>query len=565
MHELRRTLERLMNVSRYSDAIARDRARLVYGMSFFLIIMFTLALFILRTADGTAMFQLLTSVPLLAFIAFFFYSLSALSIALTWSGRLTLGSLTLSIMWVVSLGFPAVNSGLYSFVTGIVLSIVIILPTLLNGVRGLLFGGLAVLGLMFFGLERERVLPPPQLQPGTDIMLPLLLFILLGGLAFMFLRYAQLSRSAGVSEAVRERLQVNEITAQINQQVARRISLAELLTDIVTRVSSSFDEIYHAQVFLIDAGGNTARLAASTGDVGQRLIAQQHNLPVGGMSVIGQVTFKGSPVIARTGSNMSSTIHRRNEFLPDTQAEAAIPLRIGDKIIGALDLQSREVGAFQAQMMEAFSSLADGIALAIDNVRQFERAEARVLENQQLVEQARNALREVERLNERLTGRAWTEYLRGRDQEFGLDMDLLDNRISADDVWTATMAEAIKYNHFVQEQQDKTQVIAVPLRVRGQIVGAMEFEIDDQHSFSPEDMTLMQEVGERFGLAAENTRLVEESQRSAQREALVNEISSRLQVSNNVETTLTEAARSLQEVLKASKVAIRLGTPPNGA
>jgi hypothetical protein len=95
------------------------------------------------------------------------------------------------------------------------------------------------------------------------------------------------------------------------------------------------------------------------------------------------------------------------------------------------------------------------------------------------------------------------------------------------------------------------------------VIGAIEFELDKDSSLSPEDLALIQEVGERFGLAAENTRLFEQSQRIAQREALVNEIGVRLQASNNIETTLAEAARSLKQTLRADKVAIRLGTPPD--
>jgi hypothetical protein len=69
-------------------------------------------------------------------------------------------------------------------------------------------------------------------------------------------------------------------------------------------------------------------------------------------------------------------------------------------------------------------------------------------------------------------------------------------------------------------------------------------------------------VSERFGLAAENARLFEESRRIAQREALINEVGTRLQASSGVETTLMEAARSLQQMLKANRVSIQLGEPP---
>jgi GAF domain-containing protein len=79
---------------------------------------------------------------------------------------------------------------------------------------------------------------------------------------------------------------------------------------------------------------------------------------------------------------------------------------------------------------------------------------------------------------------------------------------------------------------------------------------------SAEDLAMMEEVSEQLGLAAESNRLYETSQRIAQREALVNEISTRLQSGTSVEMTLTSAARSLKDVLKANRVAIRLGKPP---
>jgi hypothetical protein len=171
-------------------------------------------------------------------------------------------------------------------------------------------------------------------------------------------------------------------------------------------------------------------------------------------------------------------------------------------------------------------------------------------------------VREVERLNRQLTGRAWADYLYGKGEQLSRSADFVSNTTHDDTSWTQTLTEAIQYNYVAQNQTADAQVIAVPIRVRGQVIGAIEFELEKSGSLSPEDLALIQEVGERFGLAAENTRLFEQSQRIAQREALVNEIGVRLQASNNIESTLAEAARSLKQTLRADKVAIRLGTPP---
>jgi len=289
------------------------------------------------------------------------------------------------------------------------------------------------------------------------------------------------------------------------------------------------------------------------------LIDRHHSLPIGSQSVIGQVTINNQYMIARSTS--SNSVHRRNEFLPDTVVEAAFPMRIGDAVIGALDLQSKLYDVFNEEDAPIFQSLADNVAIAIDNARLFEETERRLAENQQLVAQMRQSSEEVERLNERLTGRFWKDFLNQQDAP-SLDLDLSTQVASVDSAWTASIKQAIQSNQSVQSTSKDAQIVTVPLRVRGQVIGAMEFEMDEKGNLSNEDLAMMEEVSEQLGLAAESNRLYETSQRIAQREALVNEISTRLQSGTSVEMTLTSAARSLKDVLKANRVAIRLGKPP---
>lgn len=114
----------------------------------------------------------------------------------------------------------------------------------------------------------------------------------------------------------------------------------------------------------------------------------------------------------------------------------------------------------------------------------------------------------------------------------------------------------------IQKQTRDGVTVSIPLRVRGLVIGAMEFEIEGSEPLAPEDVDLVEAVAERFGLAVESTRLYAESRRVAQRESTLNEIGSRLQRSNSIDTVLAEAARGLQTSLGASRVAIRLGAPP---
>ena len=381
------------------------------------------------------------------------------------------------------------------------------------------------------------------------------IYIATGLLIYAYNQFVRASRQEGEDVEGVERLKLADITMQITRQASTRVPFQTALNETLDLILENYPEIYHAQVFLIDADGVQARLTASTGEVGQQLIANQHALAVGSMSVIGQTTLRGETIIARAGEKDST--HRTNELLPDTQLEVAFPLQVGTEIIGALDLQSKVLDTLSANDRLTFQSLANSLSLTIDSIRQFEQSQARIEENQRLTEQTRAALHEVERLNQRLIGRAWTDYTRGVGDELGLMTDFEADTSETYLEWSEALVNAVNSNGLVQNGN----IMAVPLRVRGQVVGAVEFELDEHNEITSEDLDLVREVSERFGLAAENTRLLEESLRTAQREALINQVTSSFQASQNVEATLAEAARSISESLEAGKVMIRLGMP----
>ena len=253
---------------------------------------------------------------------------------------------------------------------------------------------------------------------------------------------------------------------------------------------------------------------------------------------------------------------RSDTHLPDTRAQAAFPLVVGSSMIGVLDLYSRSAAAFSEQELPLFQILAAHTAITIDNARLVEETEQQLQANATLVEQTQQALQQVEDLNSRLTGQAWSSFVETNQVYRGLDLDFESGDSQVNETWTPQLLDAVRENRMLSGDSETGRVVSVPVRVRGQVIGAMEFELDAGRGISNEDRLLLQEVSERFGLAAENARLYEESRRIAQREALINEAGSRLQASSDVENTLVEAARSLREILKVNRVSIQLGAPP---
>lgn len=573
---MRDALRRLFDLSNYETLVERNRAMMVYGITATLIVFY--AFYIAFVPTGSAghptYLEIMATDQVVALLILGFYVISVYTIYATRNGQLERAAWGPPAMWVIGIYGNTIPTGFTNANHGTILFALVILAGLLNGRRGVIIGSVIAIGALVLGIMMRPGLTVDDLpayiidvdalveNSVSDFFSIGLQFLGGAGMVYLFVSLASVSRTEGAIQAVEDRQVTAEILTSIAQQVARRETLRTLLTEIVEQINSRFEFIYHTQIFMIDEATQDAQLVASTGAVGRRLLEMKHSLAVGSVSVIGQVTLQGNHIIAPAGSQDS--VHRRNEFLPDTLVEAAFPLRVGDQIIGALDVQSRETDPFEDLTLAAtFQALADSIALAIDNIRQYEEAERRMRENMRLIAETQAALHEVERLNERMTGQIWSEYLHGTQEEFALAADLQTAATIPDETWTDALKEALNDNLFVQKQDEEQQVIAVPLRIRGRVVGAMEFELDESKVFTPDDFDLVQEVSDRFGMAVESARLMEESRRAAQREALVNQISSRLQASNTVPAMLNEAAQSLHDVLKANKVAIRLGAPPS--
>jgi GAF domain-containing protein len=133
---------------------------------------------------------------------------------------------------------------------------------------------------------------------------------------------------------------------------------------------------------LLDESGRKATIQASTGEAGREMIRLGHYLPVGSKSIIGHVTQTGRPYVVNNVTE--DPFHLPNPLLPETKSEAGIPLQIGDRVIGALDVQSNQLDAFTQDDISVLQILADQIAVAVDNAKAYELSV-------QAVEEMRNA------------------------------------------------------------------------------------------------------------------------------------------------------------------------------
>ncbi|MBZ0290519.1 MAG: GAF domain-containing protein, partial [Anaerolineae bacterium] len=328
-------------------------------------------------------------------------------------------------------------------------------------------------------------------------------------------------------------------TQEISRYAATQHNLQTLLDQVVQLIVERFPNIYHAQIFLLDQDRLYAILRASTGEPGKLLLARGHRLAVGSVSVIGQVIDQKQTIIAR--DTATSQVHRRNEFLPDTHAELAIPLRVADQIIGSLDVQSKYRNAFTEDEVSILETMADQIAVAIENARLYQESVRR--------------LEDIERSNRESTIATWREYIYGHRQRqllseagtrTGIDLSELRQR-------------AISEGHIVAgtPTNHNTIPVAVPIELRGQILGAVEWELP-MDDMSEDKLQLAQELANRLAVSLDNARLFEESQRATERERIVNAIAAKLTPQTEVSEILQTAVREVRQALRAPQVSIRL-------
>jgi putative methionine-R-sulfoxide reductase with GAF domain len=121
-------------------------------------------------------------------------------------------------------------------------------------------------------------------------------------------------------------------------------------------IRSRFD-LYYAQVYLTNPAQNALLLEAGTGTVGAELVGRGHRLPLNTASINGRAAMeKQSVVISDTGT---SATFKPNPLLPDTRSEMAVPLLVGEKVVGVLDLQSQNPGTLNQDILPAFEPWLD--------------------------------------------------------------------------------------------------------------------------------------------------------------------------------------------------------------
>ena len=173
-------------------------------------------------------------------------------------------------------------------------------------------------------------------------------------------------------------------SSEIGRLVTSTLDLNTIFTRTVNLISERFG-FYYAAIYIVEETGFNAVLREAIGEAGEKMKAQRYSVVVGSNSIIGKVAESMEPRLVNDTD--LEPLYVPNPFLLDTRSEVAIPLRIGSRIVGVIDIQSTQAYAFTKDDLSVLQSLADQVAVAIDNARSYELS-------QQLIKD----LREIDQL-----------------------------------------------------------------------------------------------------------------------------------------------------------------------
>ena len=429
-------------------------------------------------------------------------------------------------------------------------------------IAGLLIGWRGAAILTFFSIlsgwalayaEATKIFVPTLDEPLNFARDMTGVFILIGILIYLII--ASLQNTLAESRSVAEELsssnrELNELRTNLQQQVEERTfdlkkratqleavsSVARTIASVqdidtllpaITKLVSQQFGLYHVGIFLLDQQRQSVMLRAANSPGGLRMLSRQHSLPLDSHSIVGYSTLRGEPRIALDVG--TDSVYFNNPELPNTRSEMAIPLRLGGEVIGSLDVQSTETNAFSQEDVDVLTTLADQIAIAIENARLFG--------------ETKKALNESRVMFEQYAQQEWSSFARqAKTRGFSFDgkhVVPLENNSKREMNKTVIQTGSLS--------REKTSgAVAIPIKLRGHIIGVLDVRSKNgQRPWKPDEIAMLEAAAERAALALENARLIESAQRRAARERAIGDISTRIGAVSNLESILQTAVEEL--------------------
>jgi GAF domain-containing protein len=381
-------------------------------------------------------------------------------------------------------------------------------------------------------------------------------------------------------EETRDRALQLQTAAEIARDISGSLDLGELLSEAVTLIRNRFN-FYHAAIFLIEPTKEFAIIREATGEAGLQMKRAGHKLKVGSKSIVGYVTGGGETLIVNDTSRDAT--YYANPLLPGTRAEVAIPLKVGSRILGALDVQSALPYSFKNEDISVLRILADQLAVAVINSELFAETQEH-LSQHRLLHHVTTAAASGTTLDEALNSAAQgLQVTLGGDRVAILLADKGKKTLSvkatagySEEVkqveilfgkgitgWVAEHQQLQRINDVTQDSRYITvgsnvrSELAIPLSYRGELLGVLNVESDQTGAYSENDEELLGTLGGSLAAIMANARLLEQIRRQVDNDRLLFDITSKIRQSTDMRTIMATTTSELSKAFGARRAQIK--------
>jgi GAF domain-containing protein len=344
------------------------------------------------------------------------------------------------------------------------------------------------------------------------------------------------------------------------------LNVEDLLVEVVNQIQRNFG-YYHAHIYLLDKERQNLVVAAGTGSAGVAMKAQGHHIPLHApTSLVARSARVGE--IVQVDDVRQTPDWLPNPLLPDTYSEMAVPILLEGSVVGVLDVQQNEIGGLDKGDAALLRSLANQVAVAINNARLFEEvqsalAEARAVQ-QRYVEQTWDkdmvtrrgagrvqfSLGESKTLSEKILAQARQHALTHRKASVMIINE--DGEVAED-----RPAEE-KHQAALVNRDGTQQILVAPVTLGDTIIGNLQLHIAGQNrEWSDSDLALINAVIDQVAQTAENLRLFNETQERASRERLIGQMSDKLRRAPDMPSLMKIAVDELSRVLDPDRVFVQ--------
>lgn len=315
-----------------------------------------------------------------------------------------------------------------------------------------------------------------------------------------------------LEQQVRDRTKQLTATIEVGRVASSILDPSQLLENVANLIGERFN-YYYTAIYLLDTSGKWAELREATGQAGNVLKQNRHRLEVAGRSMVAACIRERAPRIIQNTAEEKQRLE--NPLLPYTRSEIAVPLMVGDRVLGALNVQSTKAADFGADVIETMQNMAGQVAVALENARLFQEAQ--------------QSIAELRSIQKQYLFEGWTSIKSySEDLEYGIG----------------------------EPSESANQVLKSSINLRDQVLGQITLESHDE--WTPEQQSLVDAVTAQAAIALENARLVSESRQIALRERALAEINSKVWSTATIEGILQTVVRELGSRLGASNASIEL-------